>query len=119
MKKRLIALLLVLGLSVAMTACGTGTANEETASGAPAQTAASPAEEPVEEAEVPTEVETPAEEAPASSEEADAPAEPEEAAAPEPAHAIEYPIPGEHEFTMVSVLRMNAAEACARYLENS
>ena len=44
MKKRLIALLLVLCLSVAMTACGTGTANEETASGSPAQTAASPAE---------------------------------------------------------------------------
>ena len=97
MKKKLLSLLLAASLLAALCACGSPAAS---AGSAPESKAASEA--------------APASEAPApESTPADASTPEEESSTTEvtPAVTIEYPIPGEHTFTMVSVLRMNAAEA--------
>lgn len=97
MKKRLFALLLAAAMLLALCACGGGTSSAEApASAAETEAAAETA-------------------APATSE--PAPVEP--AASTEestvepvvPANSVEYPIPGDHTFSMVGVMRMNAAEA--------
>ena len=75
----------------ALCACGSPAAS---AGSAPESKAAS---------EAPTPESTPAD--------ASTPEEESSTAEVTPAVTIEYPIPGEHTFTMVSVLRMNAAEA--------
>ena len=88
MKKKLLSMLLAASMLTALCACG-----------APAASSAAPAS-----SAEPT-VESAAPEAPAPE---DAASTVETAA---PAVTIKYPIPGDHTFTMVSVLRMNAAEA--------
>ena len=91
MKKKLLSLLLAASLLLALCACGSPAAS---AGSAPESKAAS---------EAPTPESTPAD--------ASTPEEESSTAEVTPAVTIEYPIPGEHTFTMVSVLRMNAAEA--------
>lgn len=91
MKKKLLSLLLAASLLSALCACGSPAAS---AGSAPESKAAS---------EAPTPESTPAD--------ASTPEEESSASEVTPAVTIEYPIPGEHTFTMVSVLRMNAAEA--------
>lgn len=91
MKKKLLSLLLAASLLSALCACGSPAAS---AGSAPESKAAS---------EAPTPESTPAD--------ASTPEEESSTAEVTPAVTIEYPIPGEHTFTMVSVLRMNAAEA--------
>ena len=108
MKKQLLALLLALAMLLALCACGStaasGAASDASADSTASETEAAPAEE----APADAEAETPADEI-ADSAEAPALEENPEPEAPET--TIEYPIPGDLEFTMVSVLRMNAAEA--------
>ena len=101
MKKKLLSLLLAASMLSALCACGTpatsGAASADSAADTKTESAVAPASE------------TPAPEtsqADASAAEASA-----EDTVVTPAVTIQYPIPGEHTFTMVSVLRMNAAEA--------
>ena len=99
MKRRIVAILLALSMLAVLCACGGGSASA--VSSAPASTP--------EEAPTP---ETPEEPAPAEESTAVPAASAEESAVEAaPASSIEYPIPGDHTFSMVSVLRMNAAEA--------
>lgn len=97
MKKKLLSLLLAASLLAALCACGSPAASAGSAPESKAASEAAPA------SEAPTPESTPAD--------ASTPEEESSAAEVTPAVTIEYPIPGEHTFTMVSVLRMNAAEA--------
>lgn len=105
MKMKALAMLLAICMLLGLCACGGSTAS----SAAPAESAASASEEAA----------APEEEAPADEEEAAEPADEEEAEEPsaedaepvEPAVSIDYPIPGDLTFDLVTVLRMNAAEA--------
>ena len=100
MKKKLLSLVLAASLLSALCACGSPAASGSAPHSAPESKAESAA-------------------APGTSAPAPDPAPAEAVSAEEastvevatPAATIEYPIPGEHTFTMVSVLRMNAAEA--------
>ena len=102
-KNRILALLLAVMMLLSLCACG----GSEAASSAPAEesvtseVAEAPAETPAEEA--PAE-EVPAEEAPVSTVEEAVEAVPE-------IPSLDYPIEGDHTFSLVTVLRMNAAEA--------
>ena len=97
MKKRLFALLLAMAMLLSLCACGGGTSSAE----APASAA---------ETEAPAETAAPASAAPAPVEPA-ASAEESTVEPVVPASSVEYPIPGDHTFSMVGVMRMNAAEA--------
>lgn len=100
MKKRLLAMLLALTMLAALLcSCGDDTTSEVSSTSASAavteETAPAsetPAEAPSPAAPVDSSVETSVVEEPAAS-------------------SVEYPIPGDHTFSMVTVLRMNAAEA--------
>ncbi len=97
MKKRTLAMLLVLCMMISVfAACGSDTA--ESAAPEASSTAAVSEEAPAVEEEAPAE--EPEEASVASVEE---PAE--------PANTVDYPIEGDHTFSLVTVLRMNAAEA--------
>lgn len=93
MKKKLLSMLLAASMLTALCACG-----------APAASSAAT----VSSAEPTVESAAPEAPAPGDSAPEDAASTGETAA---PAVTIKYPIPGDHTFTMVSVLRMNAAEA--------
>ena len=95
-KNRILAMLLALTMLLALCACSGGTPQ--------ASAPVSSAENPAPETEAPTPVQDDSAAAPTSAE--DSAAEP-----AAPASSVTYPIPGEHNFSMVSVLRMNAAEA--------
>lgn len=100
MKKKLLSLVLAASLLSALCACGSPAASGSAPQSAPeskAESAAAP--------ETPAPAPDPAPAEAVSAEEAST------VEAATPAVTIEYPIPGEHTFTMVSVLRMNAAEA--------
>lgn len=96
MKKKMLALLLVLGMLFSLCACGkaeSGSAAAESKAASAPETegnALAPADN------TPTDAEPDAE---TSTEE------------PAAASSIEYPIPGDHTFSMTSVTRMNVAEA--------
>lgn len=96
MKIKLLALLLAVGMLVSLCACGGGTGS--TAFESKPASATEPAEE------------TPADTAPDAADEADAP-EASDAEPVEETASIEYPIPGDHTFSMTSVTRMNVADA--------
>jgi len=108
MTKRILAMLLALCMLLALTACGGTTPASSAPADSTGASSAEPADAEVDKADAqPDETD----EAPADTDEAPAesavePAEPEEVE-----RSFEYPIEGDHEFTMVSVLRMNAAEA--------
>lgn len=100
MKKKLLSLVLAASLLSALCACGSPAASGSAPQSAPeskAESAAAP--------ETSAPAPDPAPAKAVSAEEAST------VEAATPATTIEYPIPGEHTFTMVSVLRMNAAEA--------
>lgn len=97
MKKKLLSLLLAASLLAALCACGSPAASAGSAPESKAASEAAPASEAPAPESTPADASTPEEES--------------SAAEVTPAVTIEYPIPGEHTFTMVSVLRMNAAEA--------
>ncbi len=97
MKKKLLSLLLAASLLSALCACGSPAASAGSAPESKAASEAAPASEAPAPESAPADASTPEEES--------------SAAEVTPAVTIEYPIPGEHTFTMVSVLRMNAAEA--------
>lgn len=103
-RNRILALLLAFAMLICLTACGGTGSSAASASGDTESTGTPPAEEaPDAEPEAPAD--SAAEEPEASGVE--------EAPAEAPAHTIEYPIPGADgiTFSMVSVLRMNCAEA--------
>ncbi len=100
MKKKLLSMLLAASLVAGLCACGSDAAS----SAAPASSAP----------ETKTESAAPETKAPAEAPDPSGSAAEAETSTPEvivPETTIEYPIPGEHTFSMVSVLRMNAAEA--------
>lgn len=97
MKKKLLSLLLAASMLSALCACGSPANSGSASQSAPeskAESAAAP------ETKAPTPDVAPTEAASAG--------EASTVEAVEPAVTIQYPIPGEHTFTMVSVLRMNA-----------
>ncbi len=99
MKKKLLSLLLAFSMLSALCACGASTASSGTSAASTAESKADSVAATVSEA--------PATE-PAQAEDS---ADETSAEDVTPAVTINYPIPGKHTFTMVSVLRMNAAEA--------
>ena len=100
MKKKLLSLILAASMLSALCACGSPAASSTASQAAPEPTAESAA---AQEAPAPASAAAPAD---AGSAQEDSTVE-----AVQPAATIDYPIPGDHTFTMVSVLRMNAAEA--------
>ena len=99
MKKKLLAMLLSLSMLLALCACGGG-------GSAPGASASASGTESTTASTAPAQETTPAET------EAQSAASNQETVAPvQPANTIEYPIPGDHTFSLVTVLRMNAAEA--------
>ena len=99
--KKPLSLLLAASMLSALCTCGSPAASGAAPASSAPETAA--------ESAAATEADAPETAVPADSAPAEEASSPEESAAP--AVTIEYPIPGEHTFTMVSVLRMNAAEA--------
>ena len=99
MKKKLLAMLLSLSMLLALCACGGGGSAPGASASASGTESATASTAPAQET-TPAETET---QSAASNQETVAPVQ--------PANTIEYPIPGDHTFSLVTVLRMNAAEA--------
>ena len=99
MKKKLLSLLLAASMLSALCACGSPAASSAAPADSAANTKTESAAAPASEAPAPETTQEDASAAEVSAEDVT------------PAVTIQYPIPGEHTFTMVSVLRMNAAEA--------